>query len=213
MATTDKLNILHLRFSRSVEDPVAAAATAGTQFSAVQREDYINRAINDISSYIYHAVGMNEARRVLQSMETTQAFTFLTAGVAVASDYVDMPTNLTKNSSTSIFTYYPKKDELDNNVNPNVSAAYTINGNKIYAYESGVILDTPAAGVLSYIRQDAGVTGTIGSGGVEINISPQFYDNVIDLATTLAFEESGEMSSAAARASRVKLLLELIRKM
>ena len=208
MATTDKLNILHLRFSRSVEDPVAAAATAGTQFSAVQREDYINRAINDISSYIYHAVGMNEARRVLQSMETTLAVTtFSASGFAMAADYADMPTNLVKTGSTSIFSYYPKKDELDNNVNPNISAAYTINGNKIYAYESGTILST-GAGVFSYIRQDAGVQGT-----TDINISPQFYDNVIDLATTLAFEESGEMSSAAARASRVKLLLELIRKM
>jgi hypothetical protein len=202
---TPNLDVLHLRFSKSVEDPVAAAGTAGSVFSVAQREDYINRAINDLTSQIYHIVGMNKSREILQSMETTQAISaFSSSGVAVASDYTDMPTSLIKTGSTNIFSYYTKKDELDNNVNPNISAAYLISGNKIYAYESGAILTT-GAGTFYYLRKDAGVQNT-----TDINISPKFWGAVIDLACILAFEETGELTSASARASRVKSILNLI---
>jgi hypothetical protein len=202
---TPSLDILHLRFSRSVEDPVGSAGSAGLQFSVVQREDYINRAINDLTSDIYHIVGMNKAREILQSMETTQSIAaFSNTGTSVASDYCDMPTSLLKTGSTNIFSYYPKKDELDNNVNPNISAAYVVSGNKIYAYESGAILNT-GAGTFYYIRKDAGVQNT-----TDVNISPKFYGAVIDLAAILAFEETGELTSADARASRVKAILNLI---
>lgn len=199
------LDILHLRFSRSVEDPVGSASSAGNQFSVVQREDYINRAINFLTSMMYHVVGMNKAREVLQSMETTQAVTFSSSGVAVASDYADMPTSLIKSGSTSIFSYYTRKDELDNNVNPNISAAYVISGNKIYAYESGTILNS-GSGTFYYIRKDAGVQGT-----TDINISSKYWDALVDIAATYAFEESGDMASAQARASRVKFLLDMMR--
>ena len=203
---TPSLDILHLRFSKSVEDPVAAASTAGSVFSVAQREDYINRAINDLTSTIYHSIGKDRSREVLQSMETTQAITaFSSAGFAVASDYTDMPTSLVKTGSTSIFTLYHRKDELDNNVNPNIASAYLISGNKIYAYESGAILNA-GAGTFYYIRKDAGVQGT-----TDINISPKFWGAVIDLACILAFEETGELTSANARASRVKSLIEIAR--
>jgi len=199
------LDILHLRFSRSVEDPVAAASSAGA-YSVAQREDYINRAINDITSLIYSAVGMERSREILQSMETTQAITFASGGDDVAADYADMPTSLIKSGSASIFALSTKKDELDNNVNPNITAAYVISGNKLYAYESGVILNS-GTGTFYYLRKDAGVQGT-----TDINISSRFWDSVIDLATIYAFEESGELTSASARADRVKMILNLIRR-
>lgn len=200
------LDILHLRFSRAIEDPVIAAGSAGVQFSVLQREDYINRAINGIASDIYFVTGMNKSREVLQSMETTLAVTaFSSSGFAMASDYADMPTSLIKTGSTSIFSYYTKKDELDNNVNPNIASAYVISGNKLYAYESGVILNS-GAGTFYYIRKDGGVQGA-----TEINISPRFWDHVIDYAVTLALEESGDLTSASARANRVKSILDIIR--
>ena len=201
---TPNLDILHLRLSRAIEDPVASASTAGVQLTVAQREDYLNRAINDIASLAYNLVGMNKAREVLQSMETTQAITFSSSGVSVASDYCDMPTSLIKASSSSIFSYYPKKDELDNNVNPNISAAYVVSGNKLYAYESGSILNS-GTGTFYYIRKDAGVQGT-----TDINLSSKFWDVAVDYAATLVFEETGEMQSAQARAKRIQMLLSIL---
>lgn len=205
------LDILHVRFSRAVEDTVASASSAGVQFSVVQREDYINRAINDIISDVYFVAGKERVRDLFQEMVTTQAITFSSSGVALAVDSGSIikmlvPISLVKSGSTAIFVLYNRKDELDSNVNPNVTdAAYTIMANLLYAYESGVILNS-GTGTFYYITKAAGVQGT-----TDVTINPGLFDAVIDYASILAFEETGDMQSSQARARRIQTLLSLVR--
>src|SRR3990167_8411257 len=112
------LDVLHLRFARAIDDPVATAGTAGAQFTVAQREDYINRAINDIVSDLYFVAGKDRVRDLFQEMVTTQSITFSSSGVALTADsggviIMIAPVNLIKSGSTAIFVLYNKKDELD----------------------------------------------------------------------------------------------------
>lgn len=197
-------DILHTRFANSIEDPVATAGTAGVQFTVAQRSGYINRAIQEIQTLVYEGRGKDEARRILQSQVDSQAVSFASAGVAVEASYINKPLSLTKSGSTSIFMLHPRKEELDTNVNPNISAAYVIEAGKIYAYESGVILNS-GTGTFLHLGKDEGTQGT-----TDVLITQDLWDYVVDLAVILALEESGELQSSASRTQRFQVFNKIL---
>lgn len=203
---TPTFNAMHLRFSNRLNDAVGSAASDGDIFSSVERERYMNQANNFIQTTIFYGIGSAKARTILQSLLKTQAITFASAGVAVATDYNNMPVALTKDASTLMFSYWPRKEELDNNVHANVQNAFTVELSKIYTYEAGVILNA-GTGVLRYIQKDQITT----DGATDIALSSQFHDTVIDIAVSYALEEIGEMESASAYMQRVSSILSFLK--
>lgn len=198
---------IHLRLSRYLNDAVATASTDGSQFTSAQRSDYLNRASSYLQTSIYTIGGRDVARSILQSILKTQSFTFSNAGVAVASDYNNFPIALSKVSSTILYQYWERKEELDANVNPNIASAYTVENGKIYAYESGVILNA-GTGNFKYLTNDAGVQGT-----TDIAISPNLWDTIVDLAASFAFDEIGSTQDAQTYLARAfQAMATLLRK-
>lgn len=207
---TPNLDQLHLRFSRAVEDPIESANADGKQFTVADREDYINRAVNNLILDAYSMAGPDRVRDIFQGMVSTQAVTFSSSGVILDDDSGDIiellvPIALTKSGSTSVFVYHGRKEELDTDVLPHITAAaYTISANLLYAYQSGSILNA-GTGTFFYIKKALGVQDT-----TDINISPGLFDAVVDFASTLAFEDTGDLASAQARAERVKMTRQVL---
>jgi hypothetical protein len=206
MPNTPNIDNLHVRFSRAVEDPVETASADGKQFSIEDREDYINRAVNDLVLDTYAMAGSDRVRDVFQGLISTQAISFSSAGVALEDDDNEIiellvPVSLTKSGSSSVFVHHGRKEELDSNIVPHITAAaYTIYANLLYAYESGTILNA-GTGTFFYIKKSFGEQGV-----TDIQVSPGLFDAIVDYAATLAFEDTGELQSADARAGRVKVI-------
>jgi len=190
---TPNFDTLHLRFSYRINDPVATGGTPGVQLSVAQRSDYLNRAILLLTQGRWNEVRDKNILRVdLASLIKTQTInTFSNLGTSVASDYIDMPLSLTKDSDSTIFTYHPIKEELDSNVNSNLSNAFTVFAGKLYAYKSGVILNAET-GKFYYIGSDACTEG----GATDISISAKFWDTIVDIASYLFTREVGDLESA-----------------
>jgi hypothetical protein len=197
-------DILHTRFAARVNDPAAANAN-GDIFSILERSRYLNQATNYLSLAIYNS-SPDLARKVLNSIVNTQAITaFSSSGYALPADYNQMPISLVKTNDTSFFIYHPRKEELDANTNPNLVNVYTIEGGKLYAYQSGTILNT-GAGSFRYIGMDVGVEGT-----TDIAISSNLWDLIVDIAVLFALEEIGQLPVEQAYMSKVNLLLSAIK--
>lgn len=207
---TPNLDELHLRFSRAVEDPVESAPADGKQFTVEDREDYINRAVNNLILDCYAMAGPDRVRDIFQGMVSSQAISFSSAGVALeddANNIVEMlvPISLTKSGSTSVFVFHGRKEELDTDTLPHITAAaYTIFGNTLYAYQSGSILNS-GTGTFYYIKKALGIQDD-----TDIAVSPGLFDAIVDYASTLSFEDTGEIASAQARADRVRMTRQVL---
>jgi hypothetical protein len=99
-----------------------------------------------------------------------------------------------------------RKADLDVNANPNQTAAYTIIGSSVYAYENGAAL-ADGDHTIYYVKSDqmaqANDTG-------DIAIDPLWYDVIVDLAASYHFEDRGEFELANAQLSRAKIYLQSI---
>lgn len=182
-------DLLHLEFSRKVEDPVAVATANGSVLDSTDRSDYLNRAIKEFITDAYYLIGMEKARTVFQSMVKQQAVaSFLSAGVSVASDYFNMPIALTRTGFTDIFVLRNAKSQLDNDNNPHITAAYVVEGGKIYAYADHAIL-TSGAGIFYYLpHRDR----TAADATDDTPLPTNFFDHVIDLAIDQFYSDIGQ---------------------
>lgn len=193
---------IDLRVSRALDDPVnytagGGAATAGKIYSVAARQDFINRANIDLQSFIWNKflaelgdteAARNVVRRILQSVvKSVSTGTFASAGITilgVATDFNNMAIALSKTGSTASFVFKANKLDLDNNVDRNVTNAWTIESGKLYAYQSGAVL-TAGTGTLYYLAADQVTQNS----STDILLSRQFWDVLRDLACYYALSE------------------------
>ena len=198
---------LHLKLSRKILDPVAAAATDGGEVTQALRTDYLNRANKFIQMYMW----LNRRSLVdvyLQGLIKSQAIAaFQTAGVAVATDYSYWLT-LKANSPAQIFEWMEPARTfiLDMNANPNLANVFTIYGGKIFAYQSGAVLNT-GAGTLFYIGNDQRASN---GDTADIAIDPIWYEPIVDIAASYHFEDKGALDFAQANLKRASIILAAI---
>jgi len=186
MATTNLLAI-HLSLSKRLNDAVTVETADGKKLSATQRDDRINEAIREIQKFIYYKLGKEAAREILQFEVAYDTITFATAGDTLPTDDVGLP--LALYSSTVVFSYHPRKEELDLYLNSNLYNAWTISGGKVYAYSgSGTALST-GTGTYVYLKADVGVNNT-----TDVAVTPRFYDLVVELALANTWLSRGEIA-------------------
>lgn len=208
---TPNLDKLHILFSRAVEDTITNAATDGVQFTVANREDYINRAINSMVLDVYASSGRERVRDIFQEMLVPSVIiSFSSAGTSLDVDSngivkMLLPISLIKIGSDSVFVYHSRMEDLFTQTNPNLKEAYIIQADKLYATENGSFLNSGIGGFI-YIEKAAGVQGT-----TDVKVNPGLFDGVVDYAATLAFEETGELQSAQARAGRIQALISALK--
>ena len=196
---------LHLKLSRKIFDPVAAAATDGVKVSSLLRTDYLNRANRFIQRLVWVT---GKAGDFLGGLITSVEITFSSSGVSVASDY-SFPVALRKALSHP-FVYRPpsQKAALDGNYDPNEKTVFTVMGGKVYAYENGAIL-TSGTGYFFYLKSDQRAS----SGDSEdIAIDSLWYDTLVDIASSYYFEDRGEVKFAEADKQRELWVLSIVGK-
>ena len=194
---------LHLRLSRKIFDSNATAAAAGEKLTSAQRTDYLNRANRFIQQMVVVADKVGD---FLGGLIATQSITFDSGGVSVASDYA-YPVNLYKASSPQFRYIKPsEKPSLDGNFDLNEKNAFTVMGNKIFAYENGAVL-TSGTGTFYYVKNDQRAS----SGDTnDIDINSIWYDCVVDIAASFYFEDRGEKTFADANKQRQAFVFALL---
>lgn len=186
MAATVNLLAMHLQLSKRLNDTVATEDVAGKKVSAAQRDDYLNRAIREFQRTVYFKLGKEVARELLQFHVAYDTITFATIGDTLPTDDVGLP--LALYSSTVLFTYQPRKEELDLYTNSNYYNAWTISGGKVYAYSgSGTALNT-GTGTYVYLAADVGVNNT-----TDVDLPARFYDIIVELALADILLDRGEI--------------------
>lgn len=194
---------LHVELARKIQDPVATSATAGQEVSVALRTDYLNKANKFISLAVWESGGKNFISKFLSGLKATHSLTFLTAGVSLNADYHYF-LEAQADTGPTILTFHPSKMELDALANPNLANAFTIDGGKIYGYDSSGLLNTPDTGKLFYVKTDVGaVSGTI-------NIDPIWFDSMIEIAASFHFEDKGELEMAQAIVGRWKIISTIL---
>jgi hypothetical protein len=186
MATTN-FNLLHLRFARRMKDPIATADLSGTIYSSANREDYLNRANKILQFKKFASLGRDGVREQLQTMIGAQAMTFSGAGIACEAAYNNIPLAVSKTGSTNLYRYWPRREEIALNLNPDLPYLFTVEANTLYVYESGTLISS-GTGTFYYIKSDQ-VTTTTGAGGTDILLPSVFYDELVDIAVDLAMKE------------------------
>jgi hypothetical protein len=187
VATTN-FNLLHLRFARRMRDPVSAADGAGTIYSSANREDYLNRANKILQFKKFAGLGRDGVREQLQTVIGEQALTFASAGIACEAAYNNIPLAVSKTGSTNLYKYWPRKEEIELNLNPDLPYLFAVEANTLYVYESGVLIPAQNTGTFYYIKSDQVATVT-GAGGTDILLPSVFYDELVDIAVELAMKE------------------------
>jgi hypothetical protein len=197
---------LHLKLSRKVYDPVASASTDGSELTSALRTDYLNRASKFIQSLLW-TTKRDFVELYLSGLVKTQAFTFSSSGVAIASDFSFWLAAQKDSPIRKLMWIEPsRKIELDMAVNPSLTNVFTILAGKIYAYQQGVVLSS-GAGTLYYVQNDqrtqAGDTS-------DISIDPLWYEVLIDLAASYHFSDKGKLDFEQASIQRTAMVLKNI---
>ena len=187
----------HLKLSRLIDDPVAAAGTDGSEVTSAIRNDYLNRANKIIQLKVLALVGGNWSERrdgifrYIPGLVTTQAVTWASGSSALASDYHYWLE--CRDSAAGLLTYSASKAQLDGNLNANIPNAFTILGSSIYAYASGVAIANGATGTLYYVKTDARAGAADTS---DITIDSFWFDLLVQIAATLYYSEKGDFETA-----------------
>ena len=186
MAATTNLLAMHLSLAMRLNDAVANESTSGKKLTDDQRDNRINEAIREMQKFIYYKLGKEAAREILQFEVAYDTITFATAGDTLPTDDIGLP--LALYSSTVLFTYHPRKEELDLYLNSNLYNAWTISSGKIIAYTAGTALNT-GTGTYVYLKSDVGVNDT-----TDVAVTPKFYDLVVELALANTWLSRGEIT-------------------
>jgi hypothetical protein len=195
---------LHLRLSRKIDDPVAAAATDGSEVTQALRTDLLNRANRVIQNRVLTmAAGdwtqrRDVVMRYIPGLVTTQSITWASGSATLASDFsywVEC-----RDSTAGLMTYHPSKAELDGNLNSNIDAAFAILGTSIYGYDNGSAIGNGATGTLYYVKTDARASNGDTN---DITIDGIWFDMVVDIAALLYHEEKGDFDRAAGLAQTI----------
>lgn len=205
----------HLRFSRAIDDPVAAIATDGSEVSAALRNDYLNRANNFIQLTI---LGLTHGEwslrremfmRYAPGLVTNQAITWASGGTTVgASDPNGYCEWIEATDATAgLLTPHFSKPELDLNLNSNLPNAFLIHGGKIYGYVSGV-QKTSGSGTLFYVTSDIQTTSD-----ATPNIDAKWDDTLVELAIMFYKQDKGEFEEAMGHLRASQIVLDKMRGM
>ena len=204
---------LHVKLSRKLTDPVAAAATDGAEVTSALRTDYLNRA----NKFIQMLLWTNKPdlfETYLQGLIATSSVTFASTGAALPSDFSYAITLQQDSPVRKLKWFEPsRKIELDMATvasanNPFFSNCYTILGNKIYAYQSGVILSS-GTGTFYYIKNDQRASSGDSS---DIAIDAIWYETLVDLAASYHYSDKKEITLQKASEDRATLVLGVIGK-
>ena len=204
---------LHLKLARKLVDPVAAAGTDGQEVTQALRTDYLNRANKFIQMLLWtNKPGLFET--YLQGLIASSTISFSSSGAALPADY-SYYVSLQQNSPVRKLKWFEpsRKIELDMAVvsgasNPFYSNCFTILGNKIYAYQSGAILNT-GTGTFYYIKNDQRANNGDTN---DISIDPIWYETLVDLAASYHYSDKKEISLQKASEDRATLVLGVIGK-
>lgn len=201
---------LHLKLSRKIFDPVAAAATDGVKVSSDLRTDYLNRANRFIENQVIlldKSLGL--AAQCLPGLLKTQSFTWTSAGTSLSSDYVQWLSSEHVSGTTHtklLFRDPSRKVELDSSYNPFDKNVFTILGGKIYGYLNGSIL-TSGSGVLYYLASDQRASSGDTS---DIAIDEMWWDLIVDLAASFFNSDTGNLDKG--NAERVSMVMSVLGK-
>ena len=181
---TPNFDIIHLRFARRMRDPAATGGTAGKVYTVANRSDYLNRANKILQFQKFQKLGRDGVREQLQTLVTTHALTFAGAGIAVEAAYNNIPLAVSKASSTNLYRYWPRREEITLNLNPDLPYLFTVENNTLYVYESGELVAS-GTGSFYYIKKDEITEG----GATDIALPEVFWDELVDIAVALATGE------------------------
>lgn len=195
----NKFDQLHIRFSRIINDPVASEADDGDILTAEDRDGYLNRAIKLLQGYVYTSFSKDEVQNILSSQIKTDSITLSGSGVSLPSDDNAMPLSLI--DSTTFYKYYPNRQVLVLGLNADIPA-YSIEGSKIYAYDSSGV-KTSGSATYTYICKDEGSNGS-----TTIALADHFLDIVVYLAAAQFSTEVGNMQDVEIFMNNVKLALQ-----
>jgi hypothetical protein len=204
---------LHLKLSRKLTDPVAAAATDGGEVSSALRTDYLNRA-NKFIQMLLWTTKPDLFETYLQGLIATSSITFASAGAALPSDFSYAITLQQDSPVRKLKWFEPsRKIELDMatvsaNSNPFFSNCFTILGNKIYAYQAGTILSS-GTGTFYYIKNDQRASSGDSS---DIMIDAIWHETLVDLAASYHYSDKKEITLQKASEDRATLVLGVIGK-
>jgi hypothetical protein len=197
----------HLRLSRKIADPVAAAATDGSEVSSALRNDYLNKASNFIQ--LYFKTNRLLAQLWIPGLIDSASVTFSSSGASTPSDYSYWISLKRGTNSVGSFTYFPpdKKSFFDDQLGWNsIAAGFTELGGKIYAYQDNIPI-TSGTGTLIYVKTD--VRANAGD-TADIAIDKIWHDIIVDIAATYHFEDKTETTHAAQQEKRVAIILGVI---
>lgn len=200
---------LHLQLSRKIQDPVSAAGTDGSVCTSALRTDYLNRA-NHFVQLVVWKQGRDAVDKFLSGLVKSQAaFTWLSAGVAVASDYQQNLSCQLDGTTPVLLTWVPssRKILLDNDQNRNLDRAYTIFGGKVYGYSNYIALSS-GTGTLYYMSNDTRASNGDSS---DIAIDSLWYDTLVDLAASYFFDDRGNSDLAKTDLERTKIVLNILK--
>ena len=204
---------LHLKLSRKIFDPVAAAATDGSEVTSALRTDYLNRANKFIQFFLY---GFDKdptrklTQKLLSGLVSTQSITFAVGGDAVASDFSYALSCYYYTGATSL-TIHPLMEVRPDQFVPAfrnafIKDTFTIYGGSLYGMYNQSAL-TSGSGILYYIANDQRASSGDTS---DIAIDAIWYESLVDLAATYHFEDKGKLDFAAAQEKRTQLVLAII---
>ena len=202
----------HVKLSRLINDPVASAASDGTEVSSALRNDYLNRANREIQLLVLTLSGgdwtkrRDKVARFIPGLMKTQSITWSTGSATLASDYsywLEL-----RDSGPGMMTYHPSKAELDSAVNPNIPDAFTILGTSIYGYASGSAIGDGATGTLYYVQTDARASA---GDAADISIDAIWHSTLVSIAAGFYKEEKGE--DPLAHFKRLESVLSVMRGM
>ena len=181
---------MNVRLANLLDDAVTgsdngiAAATDGMWCTSTKRNQYLNEAMRYVVLYLFNQAETNEdiGEALAAGSKKTQAITFSGSGVALNADYLYHAALIDSNKQE--YKFVRIKSNLDQDLDPYLDAAYTIEGSttttapKLYAYlrVAGVMtLQSSGTATLYYLFADR-----LDSNGVDIavNTTP---DAVIDL--------------------------------
>lgn len=184
---------LHLKLARLVDDPVAAAATNGSELTSALRTEYLNRANKYIQSVIW-PMGRQVVEKYLRGLVAV-------SGTAFSSGTRTLPTDYSYWLALYKYGTYDHAMWVDPsqvtagllaNRNPDITVAFTIYGGSIYAYDLAVAI-SDAAHAFWYVKNDQ---MTSSGNATDISIDSIWYDTLVDLAAAYHFAEKGDAPKA-----------------
>ena len=183
---------LHLKLSRRIADPVAAAGTNGTECSSALRTDYLNRA-NRMNQQMVLAQGPEAISRLLPGLIATDTTATSSGSRSLPSDYAFHVAFQKVSGARATFVPARAKADLDQNSNPNMDLAYTIVGGTLYAYDGGVAIAN-GSHILYYMKTDQRASS---GDSADISIDAWWWDTLLALAAHLFYADKGDSQRSA----------------